>query len=269
MTTRDSRRPPGSCCRRTGSTSWPSPPAASEAMRLARELRPDLALVDIDLGGESGLDVACRLRADEPGALADAVILISTHAAGRVRRVDRGESGRRLYRQGRAERGCDRRRSSPAPRRSGPSDLASARGRACPQLEGVSDRRRRRGIRHRRGRVRRDGGGGAAARGDRARRSLVRAVRRRGRRRGVATRPSVRRSVGAGRRRRDRFLLHRAVSNVRLSGLGELPRDRDVHRDRRPRRRDPRGDPAPRGDFGDRARASWPRSRRRCGAWPR
>lgn len=51
-----------------------------EAVRLARELRPDLALVDIDLGGESGLDVAFRLRADEPEALADAVILISTHA---------------------------------------------------------------------------------------------------------------------------------------------------------------------------------------------
>jgi CheY-like chemotaxis protein len=53
---------------------------SSEAARLARELRPDLALVDIDLGGESGLDVACRLRADEPSVLADAVILISTHA---------------------------------------------------------------------------------------------------------------------------------------------------------------------------------------------
>ncbi|MFZ0972632.1 MAG: response regulator [Solirubrobacteraceae bacterium] len=51
-----------------------------EAVRLARELRPELALVDIDLDGESGLDVARRLRADEPGALADAVILISTHA---------------------------------------------------------------------------------------------------------------------------------------------------------------------------------------------
>ncbi len=51
-----------------------------EAVRLARELRPDLALVDIDLDGESGLDVASRLRADQPAALADAVILISTHA---------------------------------------------------------------------------------------------------------------------------------------------------------------------------------------------
>ncbi len=51
-----------------------------EAVRLARELRPELALVDIDLVGESGLAVARRLREDEPGALADAVILISTHA---------------------------------------------------------------------------------------------------------------------------------------------------------------------------------------------
>lgn len=54
--------------------------SSHEAVRLARELRPDLALVDIDLGGDSGLDVACQLRADEPRALADAVILISTHA---------------------------------------------------------------------------------------------------------------------------------------------------------------------------------------------
>ena len=55
-------------------------PGGNEAVRLARELRPDLALVDIDLGGESGLDVARRLRADEPAALVGAVILISTHA---------------------------------------------------------------------------------------------------------------------------------------------------------------------------------------------
>ena len=143
------------------------------------------------------------------------------------------------------------RRSSPAPRRSGPSDLASARGRTCPQPEGVSDCRRRRGIRHRRGRVRRDGSGCASARGDRARRPVVRAVCGRRRRRGVATRPSVRGPVGDRGCPCDRFLLHRAVSNVRLSGLGELPRDRDVHRDRRPGRRDPRSDPSPRGDFGD------------------
>lgn len=51
-----------------------------EAVQLARELRPDLALVDIDLGDESGVAVACRLCAEEPEGLAGAVILISTHA---------------------------------------------------------------------------------------------------------------------------------------------------------------------------------------------
>ncbi len=51
-----------------------------EAVRLARELRPGLALVDIELGAENGLAVARRLRGGDNGVLADAVILISTHA---------------------------------------------------------------------------------------------------------------------------------------------------------------------------------------------
>jgi CheY-like chemotaxis protein len=51
-----------------------------EAVRCARELRPDLALVDIDLGLETGWDVAARLRAGEEDALVRAVILISTYA---------------------------------------------------------------------------------------------------------------------------------------------------------------------------------------------
>ena len=51
-----------------------------EAVRLARELRPDLALLDIDLGPDNGLDIARRLCAGENGRLAGAVILISTHA---------------------------------------------------------------------------------------------------------------------------------------------------------------------------------------------
>ena len=43
-----------------------------EALRLEEELRPDVVLVDIRLGGESGFDLARRLSSP--------VILISTHA---------------------------------------------------------------------------------------------------------------------------------------------------------------------------------------------
>jgi DNA-binding NarL/FixJ family response regulator len=50
------------------------------AVRLARHLRPDLALVDIDLGEDNGLAVARHLCGGEHGSLAAAVILISTHA---------------------------------------------------------------------------------------------------------------------------------------------------------------------------------------------
>src|SRR5689334_3807569 len=47
-----------------------------EALQQTRALRPDVTLVDIDLGGESGFDVAERLREDANRA---PVILISTH----------------------------------------------------------------------------------------------------------------------------------------------------------------------------------------------
>ena len=52
--------------------------SGDEAVRLAKTLRPDLALVDISLGRESGFDVAHRLvdglNADPP-----AVIFVSTY----------------------------------------------------------------------------------------------------------------------------------------------------------------------------------------------
>jgi DNA-binding NarL/FixJ family response regulator len=50
----------------------------AEALRLADELRPDVTLLDIDLGGESGLELARRLHGEADPAR-PAVILISTH----------------------------------------------------------------------------------------------------------------------------------------------------------------------------------------------
>jgi DNA-binding NarL/FixJ family response regulator len=52
---------------------------SAEALRLAAELQPDVTLVDIDLGGESGFELARRLRREATTA-ASRMILISTHA---------------------------------------------------------------------------------------------------------------------------------------------------------------------------------------------
>jgi CheY-like chemotaxis protein len=52
---------------------------SAEALRRAEELRPDVTLLDIDLGGESGLELARRLHREARTAAAP-VILISTHA---------------------------------------------------------------------------------------------------------------------------------------------------------------------------------------------
>jgi DNA-binding NarL/FixJ family response regulator len=49
----------------------------ADALGQARELRPDVILVDIMLGGESGFDLARRLTEADLGD--PAVILISTH----------------------------------------------------------------------------------------------------------------------------------------------------------------------------------------------
>jgi DNA-binding NarL/FixJ family response regulator len=52
---------------------------SAEAFQRAMELRPDVTLLDIDLGGESGLELARRLHGQAELAPAP-VILISTHA---------------------------------------------------------------------------------------------------------------------------------------------------------------------------------------------
>ena len=52
---------------------------SAEALGRAKELRPDVLLVDINLGCESGFDLAGRVQGHLGAAKAD-VILISTHA---------------------------------------------------------------------------------------------------------------------------------------------------------------------------------------------
>ena len=51
---------------------------SADALQRAMELRPDVTLLDIDLGGESGLELARRLHGQADLAPAP-VILISTH----------------------------------------------------------------------------------------------------------------------------------------------------------------------------------------------
>ena len=52
---------------------------SAEALQRVRELRPDVTLLDIDLGGESGFELARRLH-QEAGPAPAPVILVSTHA---------------------------------------------------------------------------------------------------------------------------------------------------------------------------------------------
>jgi len=52
--------------------------SGDEAVRLAKDLGPDLALVDISLGTESGFDVARRL-ADIADAAPPRIIFVSTY----------------------------------------------------------------------------------------------------------------------------------------------------------------------------------------------
>jgi len=52
--------------------------SAADAHRQITELRPDVALIDIDLGGDSGFELARQLS-EEPVHAIPHVILISTH----------------------------------------------------------------------------------------------------------------------------------------------------------------------------------------------
>jgi DNA-binding NarL/FixJ family response regulator len=52
--------------------------SSAEAIRIAKELRPDVMLVDVDLGPEDGFKLARTLS--NGGAIASRVILVSTHS---------------------------------------------------------------------------------------------------------------------------------------------------------------------------------------------
>jgi CheY-like chemotaxis protein len=52
--------------------------SSAEALDRVEELRPDVTLLDIDLGGESGFELARRL--DQQATVPCPMILISTHA---------------------------------------------------------------------------------------------------------------------------------------------------------------------------------------------
>jgi DNA-binding NarL/FixJ family response regulator len=53
---------------------------SAEALRNAEELRPEVVLVDVMLGGESGFELARRLAARHPDS-GPTIILISTYSA--------------------------------------------------------------------------------------------------------------------------------------------------------------------------------------------
>ena len=57
---------------------------AAEALEQVDRVRPDVALVDIDLGAESGFALAERLAGGKPGGHRPRIVLISTYAEGDV-----------------------------------------------------------------------------------------------------------------------------------------------------------------------------------------
>ncbi len=60
-----------------------------EAVRLARDLRPDVVLMDIGMPGLDGLEATRRIKADRPEAR---VIILTVHGEEAYRRAA-GESG--------------------------------------------------------------------------------------------------------------------------------------------------------------------------------
>ena len=100
----------GGCWRRAATSVVGEAEDGAAALAAARELRPDLVLLDVQLPDIDGFEVAARL---EPrSAAAPTIVLTSSRDERRLRRRGRREPGPRLHRQGRAERrdarGADR-----------------------------------------------------------------------------------------------------------------------------------------------------------------
>jgi CheY-like chemotaxis protein len=75
----------------------------AHALRGYQKIRPDVTLVDVDLGVESGFAVAEQLlRA--PAAAPSPVILISIYDEREFAKPDRRQPGRRIHAQVRAQR---------------------------------------------------------------------------------------------------------------------------------------------------------------------
>ena len=53
--------------------------SGAEALQMIAEIRPDVVLIDIDLGGEDGVELARRIRPGPGSAAGPSVILISGH----------------------------------------------------------------------------------------------------------------------------------------------------------------------------------------------
>jgi DNA-binding NarL/FixJ family response regulator len=52
---------------------------STEALRCVESLRPDVALIDVDLGGESGFDLAERLHQSGSATAQSVLIMMSAH----------------------------------------------------------------------------------------------------------------------------------------------------------------------------------------------
>ena len=103
MTTPGSACWPAGCWRPAGSRWSARPRTDAPRSAIARELRPDLVLLDVQLPDIDGFEVTARLAA---GEVAPVVVLTSTRDRGDYGERVTAERGARLHPQGRAVGGC-------------------------------------------------------------------------------------------------------------------------------------------------------------------